>query len=146
MYGNANIAFSSAPSAPQGGVCPPPNPFGARFQLPPAPHAACPPAVSGYASVGSLTLSAQILSILLQEQDLTQMPGQGDGGPTLVPLLAAEVAQLLWQRARIAKPDKADKASEEGEGAEEGENDDVKKDRRRKNADEDGDQLSRGMP
>lgn len=149
MYGIANIGSYSAPSAPQGGVCPPPNPLGARFQLPSAPHAACPSPAAGRFPAGSLILGAQILSTLLQEQDLTPPLGQDPGGGvhfdvlTMAPFLAAEAAWLLRQRQKIAKPDQADKGSEEDEGAEEGKNGDVKKDRGRKNADEDGedDQL-----
>jgi hypothetical protein len=53
---------------------------------------------------------------------------------------------LLRQRQKIAKSDQADKASEEGEDAEEGKNGDLKKGRRRKNADANGDQLSRSVP
>jgi hypothetical protein len=147
MYGIANIGSYSAPSAPLGGGCPPPHPFAARFELPPAPAAACLPPALGRTS--AVLLGAQILSTLLQAQDLTQPLGQDPGGGvhfdvlTMAPFLAAEAAWLLRQRQKIAKPDQADKGSEEDEGAEEGKNGDVRKGRARKNADEDGegDQL-----
>jgi len=144
MDGIANIGSYSAASQPQGGVCPPPNPFAARFVLPPAPAAACLPPALGRASAGPLLLGVQILSTLLQEQELTQPLGQDLGGSvrfdvfTMAPFLAAEAAWLLRQRPKVAKPDQADKGSEEDEGAEEGKNGDVKKGRARKNADEDG--------
>ncbi|HXP96424.1 MAG TPA: hypothetical protein VN809_06905 [Telmatospirillum sp.] len=149
MDGIANIGSYSVPSAPQGGGCPPPNPFAARFELPPAPSAACLPPELGRASAGPLLLGVQILSTLLQAQDLTQPLGQDPGGGvhfdvlTMAPFLAAEAAWLLRQRQKAAKPDQADKGSEEDEGAEEGKNGDVKKGRARQNADEDGedDQL-----
>jgi hypothetical protein len=144
MHGIANIGSFSAPSAPQGGVCPPPNPFSARFELPSAPQAACQPSALGRAAAGPLLLGAQILSTLLQAQDLTQPLGQDPGGVVhfdvlaMAPFLAAEAAWSLRQRQKIAKPDQADKGSEEDDGAEEGQNGDVKKGRGRKDADEGG--------
>lgn len=136
MHGIANIASCSAASAPQGGAGPPAGPFGARFQLAASPQAVGPSRFP----VGSLVLGAQILSILLQEQDLTRMPGPGDSGPTMVPLLAAEVAQLLWQRPKITKTDRPDKVSEEGDDAEEGEKGGGKRGRRPNNAGEGGEE------
>lgn len=149
MYGIANIGSYSAPSAPRGDVCSPSHPFAVRFQLPSAPQAACPSTAAGGVSAGPLLLGAQILSTLLQSQDLTQPLGQdpGDGVHfavlAMAPFLAAEAAWALRQRPKIAKPDQADKGSAEEDGAEEGENRDGKKGRRRKNADKDGehDQL-----